>query len=73
MNGTASQYFKIPAGNPRGSLLGPGNLVEWSEEVVYLGLTLDSKLIFRTHIVKTRTKCQIGTIEKNLPIDKQKC
>lgn len=35
------------------------NSVDWSEEVVYLGLTFDRKLIFRTQIDKTRTKCQI--------------
>ena len=36
-----------------------GSLIEWSNEVVYLGLTLDSHLIFRSHVDKTITKCNI--------------
>jgi hypothetical protein len=35
------------------------SLLEWSNEVVYLGLTLDSHLIFRSHIDKTVTKCSV--------------
>ena len=31
--------------------------VQWSKEVVYLGLTLDSKLLFRQHVDKTVSKC----------------
>lgn len=34
-----------------------GNLIEWSKEVVYLGLTLDSKLIFKAHVDKIKQKC----------------
>lgn len=36
-----------------------GNAIEWSQEAVYLGITLDKKLLFRTQIEKTKTKCQI--------------
>lgn len=36
-----------------------GSLIEWSDEVVYLGLTLDSHLIFRSHVDKTVTKCNV--------------
>lgn len=31
--------------------------IEWSLEVVYLGLTLDRMLLFRSHIEKTKAKC----------------
>ena len=36
-----------------------GSLIEWSNVVVYLGLSLDSHLIFRAHVDKTVTKCCI--------------
>lgn len=31
--------------------------LDWSAEVVYLGLTLDQKLLFRSHVEKTKIKC----------------
>lgn len=34
-----------------------GTTVDWSSEADYLGLTLDSKLIFRQQVDKTVTKC----------------
>ena len=33
--------------------------IPWSKDVIYLGLTLDSKLLFRQHVDKTVTKCNI--------------
>ena len=33
--------------------------IEWSKEVVYLGMTIDRKLIIREHVEKTVTKCNI--------------
>lgn len=41
--------------------------IEWSDEVVYLGLTLDSKMIFKPHIEKISTKCNI-LLKKLYPI-----
>jgi hypothetical protein len=36
-----------------------GTAVEWSNEVTYLGVTLDSKLIYKQHVDNTVTKCNI--------------
>lgn len=36
-----------------------GTTVEWANEAGYLGLTLDSKLIFRQQVDKTVTKCNV--------------
>lgn len=38
-----------------------GSDIDWSNEVVYLGLTLDKKLLFRSHIDKLITKAQLLT------------
>lgn len=34
-----------------------GTRVEWSTEVTYLGLLFDEKLLFRSHVEKTLTRC----------------
>ena len=36
-----------------------GSLIDWSAEAVYLGLTIDRHLIFRSHVDKIVTKCNI--------------
>lgn len=34
-----------------------GVSIDWSTDVLYLGLTIDQKLLFRSHVEKTKTKC----------------
>lgn len=33
------------------------NMIDWSKEVILLGVTLDEKMLFRSHTEKTKNKC----------------
>lgn len=47
----------IPAADVKIKL--EGNTIEWSKVVTYLGLSIDSKLLFREQVDKTVTRCSI--------------
>lgn len=36
-----------------------GSRIEWSHEVIYLGVVYDEKLLFRSHVDKTINKCSV--------------
>lgn len=42
---------------PNCTVIMDGTRVEWSAEVIYLGLLFDEKLLFRSHVEKTLVKC----------------